>query len=139
MGSKNLKAIVLKGSKKIPLHNEDGFNQKATEVKDRIQENKFVPTRRKYGTPYWVKPINDEGFLPTKNYTEGVFEYADEINADTMQERIVDGGGACYNCVIACWNRSTIKQGKYKGVKLLGPEYETIALMGSNCSPSLPC
>ena len=49
-----------------------------------------------------------------------------------MQKQIVDGGGACYNCVIACWNKSSIKQGPFKGVKLIGPEYETIALMGSN-------
>jgi aldehyde:ferredoxin oxidoreductase len=97
-----------------------------------IQENSFVPVRRKYGTPYWVKPINDEGFIPTRNYSEGSFEYAEEINAETMQKRIVDTGGACYNCVIACWNKSSIKQGPFKGVKLIGPEYETIALMGSN-------
>jgi len=132
MGSKNLKAIALAGSNKIPLYDEKGFNAKAKEVLKQIQENSFVPIRRKYGTPYWVKTINDEGFIPTKNYSEGYFEYGEEINAETMQERIVDGGGACYNCVIACWNKSSIKQGQFKGVKLVGPEYETIALMGSN-------
>jgi aldehyde:ferredoxin oxidoreductase len=49
-----------------------------------------------------------------------------------MQKKIVDKGGACFNCVIACWNKSSIKNGPYKGVSLVGPEYETIALMGSN-------
>ena len=132
MGSKNLKAIALSGINKIPLHDEEGFNKTAKEVLKQVQENSFVPVRRKYGTPYWVKPINDEGFIPTKNYSEGFFEHAEEINAETMQKRIVDGGGACYNCVIACWNRSSIKQGPFSGVKLIGPEYETIALMGSN-------
>ncbi|PNX50551.1 MAG: hypothetical protein BV456_06325, partial [Thermoplasmata archaeon M8B2D] len=88
--------------------------------------------RRKYGTPYWVKPINDEGFIPTRNYSEGYFEHGEDINAETMQERIVDGGGACYNCVIACWNKSSVKRGPFKGITLIGPEYETIALMGSN-------
>ena len=68
MGSKNLKAIALTGTGKITLHDEEGFNKTAKEVLKRIQENSFVPIRRKYGTPYWVKPINDEGFLPTKNY-----------------------------------------------------------------------
>ena len=132
MGSKNLKAIALSGTNKIPLHDEEGFNKTAKEVLKQIQENSFVPVRRKYGTPYWVKPINDEGFIPTRNYSEGFFEHADEINAETMQKRIVDGGGACYNCVIACWNKSSIKKGPFSGVKLIGPEYETIALMGSN-------
>jgi len=132
MGSKNLKAIVLSGSQKIPLHNEEKFNEKAKEVLKRIQENSFVPIRRKYGTPYWVKTINDEGFIPTKNFSEGYFEHGKDIDAEAMQKQIVDGGGACYNCVIACWNKSSIKQGPFKGTKLIGPEYETIALMGSN-------
>ncbi|MDH7506932.1 MAG: aldehyde ferredoxin oxidoreductase family protein [Candidatus Thermoplasmatota archaeon] len=132
MGSKNLKAIALTGSNKIPLHDPDGFNKKTKEVLKRIQENDFIPIRRKFGTPYWVKVVNDEGFIPTRNFTEGEFEYGDEINAETMQKKIVDAGGACFNCVIACWNKSSIKNGPYKGVSLVGPEYETIALMGSN-------
>ena len=117
MGSKNLKAIALSGSKKVPLHDENEFNKKAKEVKIQVQENSFVPVRRKYGTPFWVQKINEEGFIPTKNFSEGYFEYGEEINAETMQKRIVDGGGACYNCVIACWNKSSVKQGPYKGTK----------------------
>jgi aldehyde:ferredoxin oxidoreductase len=132
MGSKNLKAIIITGSAKVPLHDPDGFQKIANEVLKRIKENDFVPIRRKYGTPYWVKSINEEGFIPTRNYQEGNFEHADKINAETMQKRIVDSSGACYNCVIACWNKSSIKSGPHKGVSLVGPEYETIALMGSN-------
>jgi len=132
MGSKNLKAICISGTGKIPLHDSERFNEKAKEVLKKIQENNFVPIRRKYGTPYWVKPVNDWGFLPTKNYQEGNFESGDEINAESMQKKIVDGSGACFNCVIACWNKSSIKVGPNKGVSLIGPEYETIALMGSN-------
>ena len=136
MGSKNLKAIAISGSSKIPLHDPEGFRKKAMEVLKQVQENDFVPKRRKYGTPYWVDLINKEGFIPTRNYQEGNFEHASEINAETMQERIVDGGGACFNCVIACWNKSSIKSGPFKGVSLVGPEYETIALMGSNLGMS---
>jgi len=132
MGSKNIKGIALSGSSKIALHDEEGFKQVSKEVRKQIQENSFVPVRRKYGTPYWVKTINDEGFIPTRNFSEGYFEHGENINAETMQKQIVDGGGACYNCVIACWNKSSIKQGKFKGTTLIGPEYETIALMGSN-------
>lgn len=138
MGSKNLKAIVISGTNKIKLHDEEGFKIKSKQVLKQVQENDFVPKRRKYGTPFWVDLINSEGFIPTKNYQEGNFEYADEINAETMQKRIVDKGGACFNCVIACWNNSSIKSGPFKGVSLVGPEYETIALMGSNlCMPSI--
>jgi len=132
MGSKNLKAISLKGTKKISIHKPEEFKIKSKEVLRQISENDFVPKRRKFGTPYWVDLINKEGFIPTKNYQEGNFENANNINAETMQKRIVDKGGACFNCVIACWNQSSIKSGPFKGTSLVGPEYETIALMGSN-------
>ncbi|KYK29325.1 hypothetical protein AYK20_05895 [Thermoplasmatales archaeon SG8-52-1] len=132
MGSKNLKAIIVKGTQKIPIYDSEGYKNKTKEVLRQIQENDFVPKRRKYGTPYWVDVINKEGFIPTKNYQEGYFEYANNINAETMQNRIVDKGGACFNCVIACWNQSSIKTGPFIDVSLVGPEYETIALMGSN-------
>jgi aldehyde:ferredoxin oxidoreductase len=136
MGSKNLKAIVISGRGKVPIHDSEKFRIRTREVLKNIQENDFVPIRRKYGTPYWVKPINDWGFIPTRNYQEGNFEYGDAINAETMQERIVDSSGACWNCVIACWNKSSIKSGDHKGVSLVGPEYETLALMGSNLGVS---
>jgi len=132
MGSKNIKGIALTGSKKIPLHDENGYNDYAKKILQKIKENDFVPMRKKYGTPYWVKPVNDEGFLPTKNFQEGHFDEGDNLSAESMQDHIVDGSGACYNCVIACWNKSSIKTGPHKGVKLVGPEFETIALMGSN-------
>ena len=132
MGSKNLKAIAVTGTKKIPIHDPERFRLKTKEVLQKIQENSFIPLRRKYGTPFWVKPVNDWGLLPTRNYQEGYFEQGDAINAEAMQKKIVDESGACYNCVIACWNRSSIKSGPYKDVSLVGPEYETIALMGSN-------
>ena len=132
MGSKNLKAITIKGNQKVPIDKPEDFKNKTKEVLKRIQENDFVPKRRKYGTPYWVDLINEEGFIPTKNYQEGNFEHGKKINAETMQKRIVDKGGACFNCVIACWNQSSVKSGPFRGVSLVGPEYETIALMGSN-------
>ena len=132
MGSKKLKAVIISGSGKTSLHDPDAFRKTSQDVLRKIKENDFVPLRRKYGTPYWVQLINTEGFIPTRNYQEGFFEHGESINAETMQKSIVDGSGACYNCVIACWNKSSIKKEPHKGVSLIGPEYETIALMGSN-------
>jgi aldehyde:ferredoxin oxidoreductase len=132
MGSKNLKAVIIKGNNKVTLEEPEKFKNKAIEVMNKIKNNDFIPLRHKFGTPYWVKPINDWGFLPTRNYQEGNFEDADAINAETMQEKIVVSSGACWNCIIACWNKTSIKNGKYKGLTMIGPEYETIALMGSN-------
>lgn len=133
MGSKYLKAVTTQGTYKIPLHNPERFQELSKRVLQKIQEHDFIPIRREYGTPFWVKPVNDWGFLPTRNFQEGVFDHAQGINAETMQDRIVDKGGACWNCVIACWNRSSVKSGPFTGTSLVGPEYETLALLGSNC------
>jgi len=132
MGSKNVKAIIISGSKKVPLHDENSYNSQAKEILKKIKENDFVPLRKQFGTPYWVKPVNDEGFIPTRNFQEGQFEHGDDLSAETMVDRIVDSSGACFNCMIACWNKSSIKQGPHKGISLVGPEYETLALMGTN-------
>ena len=88
MGSKNLKAVTMKGSNKVPINQQEEFRNKSIEVMKKIKNNNFVPIRHKFGTPYWVKPVNDWGFLPTRNYQEGKFENADAINAETMQEKI---------------------------------------------------
>ena len=132
MGSKNVKAIALSGSGKISLYDNKNFRKKTKEVLNKINLNNFVPIRRKYGTPFWVKVVNKEGFIPTRNYQEGFFKHGDAINAETMQESMVDSSGACFNCIISCWNKSSIKTGPHKGISLVGPEYETLALMGSN-------
>ncbi len=132
MGSKNLKAVSIVGTGTVPLHDPDGFKEATARVLKIFREHPFLPNRTKFGTPYWVKPVNDWGLLPTRNYQEGWFEDGEAITAEQMQERIVDKGGACYNCMIACWNRSSVKSGPFEGTTLVGPEYETIALMGSN-------
>jgi len=132
MGSKNLKALAIKGTQNIAVNNPGKFEQIAKDVRQKIQENDFIPTRRKLGTPYLVKLINEWGFLPTHNFQEGMFDHAKDIGAEAMQERIVVGSGACWNCIIACWNKSLVQTGPYKGISLIGPEYETLALMGSN-------
>ncbi|RLF59089.1 MAG: aldehyde ferredoxin oxidoreductase, partial [Thermoplasmata archaeon] len=67
-----------------------------------------------------------------RNFQEGQFEHGDDLSAETMVDHIVDSSGACFNCIIACWNKSSIKQGPHKGISLVGPEYETLALMGTN-------
>jgi len=132
MGSKNLKAITISGNSNVPLHSPEEFREKTKEVFNKIKEDDFVPLRKEFGTPYWVKPVNDEGFIPTRNYQEGYFEQGNALSAETMKKRIVDSSGACFNCIIACWNKSSIKSGPHKGLSLVGPEYETLALMGSN-------
>jgi aldehyde:ferredoxin oxidoreductase len=133
MGSKNLKAIVVHGKGKIKYADLEGFREATKAANERIKGHYFTPLRRKYGTPLWVAPVNEAALLPTRNFTTGVFEGADNISGETMRSKIVTKNGACFNCPIACWKYSRVDSGKYRIDELVGPEYETIALMGSNC------
>ncbi|MCK4310300.1 MAG: aldehyde ferredoxin oxidoreductase family protein, partial [Methanomicrobia archaeon] len=132
MGSKNLKAVVIKGTKKLNYADEEKFRDAVKKSLKIINENSFIPTRRKYGTPIWINPVNENKLLPTYNFSKGSFEKAENISGETMHETMVVKNKACFNCSIACgkWTNFDFKEKKYE---LEGPEYETIALLGSNC------
>jgi aldehyde:ferredoxin oxidoreductase len=133
MGSKNLKAITLEGTGPIELADPEGFKQAAIAANKKVTENDFIATRRKYGTPVWIGPMNEYGILPTRNFQTTVFEGAEGITGETMHDTIVKRNKSCFNCTIQCGKQSEISEGEFSGTKLEGPEYELLALLGSNC------
>lgn len=132
MGSKLLKAVVVKGKNDIQYAHEEQFKKTVKKAHTIIKENAFIPLRRKYGTPIWINPVNENQLLPTYNFSRGYFEKADNISGETMHDTIVVKNKSCFNCPIACgkWTKFTFKGKKYE---FEGPEYESIALLGSNC------
>ena len=73
------------------------------------------------------------GALPTRYWSEGEFEGAEEINIDRMKERLIVKRRSCQACILACKNISEVKTGPYAGTKTSGPEYETLFSFGSLC------
>ena len=132
MGSKNLKAVVIKGTHKIKYASEEKFREAVKKSLKIINENEFIPVRRKYGTPIWINPVNENQLLPTYNFQRGYFESAENISGETMYEKIVVENKSCFSCPIACgkWTRFDFGGRSYE---FEGPEYESIALLGSNC------
>jgi aldehyde:ferredoxin oxidoreductase len=133
MGSKNLKAIVARGSRQIKESDSERFSNLTRTLTKEVLANPNIETRHELGTPLWVSIANDAGFLPTRNYQSGVFEGADSISGERMRDEFVVGHEACYGCAIACGKRTRFEQGKYAPLEVEGPEYETIGLLGSNC------
>ena len=136
MGSKNLKAVVTEGSYKVRYADPDGFAAKVKILRTLISDHPAMRERREIGTPLWVAKANRAGFLPTRNFSSGVFELADEISGETMRRKIVVRNRACYGCPILCGKFSRVVEGRHRGIEVEGPEYETIALLGSNCGIS---
>ncbi len=133
MGSKNLKAIVAGGTHKIEASEQDRFKELTRTFRKKVRQNPGVKRRHEIGTVMWVKMANDAGFLPTRNFQSGVFEGADAISGERMRDEFVIGHTACYGCAIACGKTTRFNEGKYAGLEVDGPEYETTALLGASC------
>jgi len=133
MGSKNLKAVVVKPGGEVKYYDKSAMQSIVSRLLELIRENSVLKQRTEIGTPMWVKMANDGGFLPTRNFSKGVYECYEDVSGEAMKQRIWVKNKACYGCPIACGKLTRVREGKYKGNEVEGPEYETVALLGSNC------
>ena len=131
MGSKNLKAIAVKGSGTIPLHNEAAFNEVAREARDWVREDFTAQLFHSGGTAFWMDLGHEFGDVPIKYFTKGYFEGAGKLSGATMAETILVKTSACYGCPIACGRVIEVKEGQYKLPVTEGPEYETLCSLGT--------
>ncbi len=133
MGSKNLKAIVVKGTNSLSVRDPEGLMGALLGMWDKIKAARSTGTvYPTYGTPGGVNLVNECGSFPTRNFQSGVFEGASKISGEFMKESIVTRDFGCFSCPIRCGKLTRIKV-EGKEVHGKGPEYETLALMGSNC------
>ncbi len=128
MGSKNLKAIAVRGHSKPEAADPEG----ARRVLKWFQEkyDRGSDPRHLWGTANGVQALDRDGILPTRNFREGSFEHAREVSGQTMANTILTDRGTCYACAVACKREVEVPE---LGVtsNLGGPEYETIAAVGS--------
>jgi aldehyde:ferredoxin oxidoreductase len=132
MGSKKLKAIVIKGTdRKVPVADEKGMREYAAELNEDKTED---PTFRMYsdlGTAGFTDMASMMwGSLPAGYYTVSEFDTYN-LSGTTVRETILTGKSACYRCPIACGRVIEIPKGKYKMEKYAGPELEVTGTMGS--------
>jgi len=85
------------------------------------------------GTPMMVDILNNAGAFPTEYWKRGRFEKKDGINAAAMAEKLNSKPHACRDCFLGCGKNGEVGQGRHKGLKLEGPEYETIYAFGGLC------
>lgn len=137
MGSKNLKAIVVRGRAEIPLANRYAFMK---EVKRTIQVLKGHPITgdglARYGTSVLVHIINKAGIFPVRNYSTGVFEEAEKVSGEYMSKTILRGKKGCFACPIMCGRITQPRLPTGETIETEGPEYETVWALGPNCGIS---
>lgn len=132
MGSKNLKALAVRGTGKIALAHPDKYRRLGVEANRILHEETATVVLHELGTSGGVEYQQMLGDMPQKYWTQAVFEGAERISGSTMAETILTGKSACQGCVIACGRLVAIREGPYAtNDQVKGPEYETIASFGS--------
>ncbi len=133
MGSKNLKAVVVHGRQEPGIADPEGLKASLREISPMVAKN--AEGMRKNGTAGGVATFEALGSLPLQNWKfQGRWEQgAAKIAGPVMTEKMLTGIYHCEKCVIGCGRRIKITQGPYAGVEGGGPEYETVALIGSLC------
>ncbi len=133
MGSKNLKAIAVRGNGNIPIFNPDVFMKTCREAFNELANNPDTGGgRQKYGTNVILSLMDEVGIHPVRNFQKGKFAGADRVNEDVVEEYYVRNK-ACFGCPIYCSKIAEVKEGKYKGSFTEGPEYENVWSFGANC------
>jgi len=129
MGSKNLKAIVVRGTGKVVNANPDEMKKVLSEALGKIKANGVtgagLPT---YGTAILVNIINESGIFPVNNFQDSYDPNAETVSGETMTANHLIKKDACYRCPIACGRYS-----KWEGGEGAGPEYEAVWSFGPDC------
>lgn len=127
MGSKNLKAVAVRGTGGIKVPDIRKFSATLNKIKreDTMSDDNIWAYTD--GTPNIVDLSQDAGILPTRNFQDGTFEDYDKIHSEAVKG-VLKAKKACFACPLGCGNY--VEKGK---TMVEGPEYETLALCGSNC------
>jgi aldehyde:ferredoxin oxidoreductase len=126
-GSKNLKAVAIRGTGSVSVGDARAFLADLQRIHTEYVLTDANLWANEEGTPILVDPMNDAGVLPTRNWSQGVFDGVGGINSDALL-KIKVANRACYQCALGCRQVHEVAE-----VKCEGPEYETIALCGANC------
>lgn len=131
MGSKNLKAIACRGHQRVSLADPEAFKSLARWIRDNAPViNKSM---HDLGTTRVVDSLNGLGGLPTRNFQLGSIEGAGKITGETMRDTILVKRRSCYACPVQCKREVKVDEPYQVDPRYGGPEYETIAALGSDC------
>ncbi|NWF92081.1 MAG: aldehyde ferredoxin oxidoreductase family protein [Syntrophaceae bacterium] len=133
MGSKKLKGIAFHGKKRREIADPASLNRLALEFRDRVKDNQTVRIYKRYGTPMLVSIMNTIGAFPTQYWSKGTLEGWEGISAESLMERCRVRSIGCPHCFMTCGKISEVKKGRHQGLRIMGPEYETIYAFGGLC------
>jgi aldehyde:ferredoxin oxidoreductase len=129
MGSKNLKAVVVRGNGRVPIADPEGFKATVRAVIAGLDEDMTALSLQIAGTACYVDMALMYGDMPIRYYQQGEWEEASNLSGVLMDDQFGNGSKACYRCPIAC-GRET-RAPSYGVERVDGPEYETLGALGT--------
>jgi aldehyde:ferredoxin oxidoreductase len=137
MGSKNLKALTVRGTGDVTVSDMDGFRNACNAILDKIRKYSVTKPGESpmytYGTAAIYDMVNMAGALATRNYQSHSGKDARKISPTVWSRTILKGKRACFGCPIACGRWIGVDKGPYAGTLGEGPEFQVFGMFGSNC------
>ncbi|MEK7448298.1 MAG: aldehyde ferredoxin oxidoreductase family protein [Planctomycetota bacterium] len=133
MGSKNLKAIALRGSKSLKIANPKLLKTLTGDIITQCQKHPALKLWLNQGTASVTVWSNEQGSFPTRNFQSGYFEGYKNISGDVMLKETIVTNKACFGCPMACGKYARTKKNN-RTYYVEGPEYETAAMIGGDCA-----
>jgi len=133
MGSKNLKAIAVRGTKSIKVAKQKEFMDSCLKSKKIIKDNPVTGVGLpSYGTQILVNILNQSGAHPTRNWQHSYYDKADDISGETLTKKYLVRNRGCFDCSIGCGRVTKIERSQFTNFGE-GPEYEAGWSFGSDC------
>ena len=135
MGSKNLKAVAVRGHARVQAlaHDTPGLMALGRRLAQEAVQHPLSRDLQVRGTPGAVEALNAGGILPTRNFLQGSFEGVDSLKWEAYEKQVLTARRTCYACAVRC-KREAAVDGRVS--EYGGPEYETVAAFGSTCALS---
>jgi aldehyde:ferredoxin oxidoreductase len=134
MGSKNLRAVVIRAPKdaKVPFADPEGLKRLAALGRERLKTADFPSTLRAHGTPGVVSFQSECGNMATHNYSRGQHPEYKNLAGETYDEKLGAGAVTCFGCTVGCRKRIKTDAPYAVSDRLGGPEFETLSTLGTN-------
>jgi aldehyde:ferredoxin oxidoreductase len=136
MGSKNLKAIAVRGDLSIPVHNSEALISLRRNISTLISNWSNYTHWRRWGATPLLLSSDQAGMLTTKNFREGSWQDIANLSIPVAEREFWVRHAACAHCPLKCIKIGQISQGPWKGIIAEGPGYSAGAMLGANCGIS---
>lgn len=133
LGAKRVKAVLFQGDRRRPLHDPKALRQMTKLLSAAAKDNPAVLAYKSMGTSQMVRVMNGAKAFPTGYWERGSCDHWEQISAQALHSRCDVKPHACAKCLMACGRMTTIKTGRHAGLRIEGPEYETIYAFGGLC------